>query len=106
MIAGRTDVSEDADVHIIAVHDKTMRFVRIMKFWKSLNGQFADLHRFIRFVCSVLLFFYIDALVLLIGAEINSEIDYEVTGMPRGSRDFRKSMIAKSDTESSLSPLI
>jgi membrane protein len=57
-------------------------------------------------VAVLLLFFYIDALVLLIGVEINSEIDYEVTGMPRGSRDFRKSVAAQSDTESSLSPLI
>jgi membrane protein len=36
----------------------------------------------------LLLFFYIIALVLLIGAEINSEIDYEVYGVPLGSRDF------------------
>lgn len=38
----------------------------------------------------MLLLFYLDALVLLIGAEINSEIDYEVLGVPRGSRDFRR----------------
>lgn len=36
----------------------------------------------------LLLFFYIDALVLLIGAEINSEIDFECLGVPSGSRDF------------------
>ena len=35
-----------------------------------------------------MLFFYLDALVLLIGAEINSEIDFEVLGVARGSRDF------------------
>lgn len=40
-------------------------------------------------VAILLLFFYLDALVLLIGAEINSEIDYEVLGVQRGSRDFR-----------------
>ena len=39
-------------------------------------------------VAVLLLFFYLDALVLLIGAEINSEIDFEVLGVPRGSRDF------------------
>jgi membrane protein len=33
--------------------------------------------------------FYFDALVLLVGAEINSEIDFAVLGVPRGSRDFR-----------------
>jgi hypothetical protein len=37
----------------------------------------------------LLLFFYIDAVVLLIGAEINSEIDFEALGVPRGSTDFR-----------------
>ena len=39
-------------------------------------------------VAILLLLFYIDALVLLIGAEINSEIDFEVLGVRRGSRDF------------------
>ncbi len=37
----------------------------------------------------LLLFFYIDALVLLIGAEINSEIDFHVLKIRRGTRDFR-----------------
>ncbi|WP_428938478.1 YihY/virulence factor BrkB family protein [Fontivita pretiosa] len=32
----------------------------------------------------LLLFFYIDALVLLVGAEINSEIDFAVLGIPSG----------------------
>ena len=41
-------------------------------------------------VAILLLFFYLDALVLLIGAEINSEIDFEVLKVRRGSRDFRK----------------
>lgn len=37
----------------------------------------------------VLLFmFYLDALVLLIGSEINSEIEYEVLGVTRGSNNF------------------
>jgi membrane protein len=40
-------------------------------------------------VAILLLFFYIDALVLLIGAEINSEIDFEVLKVRRGTRDFR-----------------
>jgi membrane protein len=39
-------------------------------------------------VAVLLLFFYIDAVVLLVGAEINSEIDF-VLGVPRGSFDFR-----------------
>jgi membrane protein len=36
----------------------------------------------------LLLFFYIDGLVLLIGAEINSEIDFERLGVASGSKDF------------------
>ena len=36
----------------------------------------------------LLLLFYIDALVMLIGAEINSEIDFEVLKVPRGTRNF------------------
>jgi membrane protein len=40
-------------------------------------------------VAILLLFFYIDALVLLIGAEINSEIDFEILRVKRGTRDFR-----------------
>jgi membrane protein len=39
-------------------------------------------------VAVLLLFFYLDALVIMIGAEINSEIDYEVLGVERGCRDF------------------
>lgn len=41
-------------------------------------------------VVVLLLFFYIDALVLLIGAQINSEIDFEVLKLQRGTRDFRR----------------
>ncbi len=40
-------------------------------------------------VAILLLFFYLDALVLLIGAEINAEVDFEVLRVRRGSRDFR-----------------
>jgi membrane protein len=39
-------------------------------------------------VAILLLFFYIDAVVLLVGAEINSEIDFAVLGVPEGTRDF------------------
>ncbi len=41
-------------------------------------------------VVVLLLLFYLDALVLLIGAEINSEIDFEVLGVPQGSMDLRR----------------
>ena len=39
-------------------------------------------------VAIMLLLFYLDALVLLVGAEINSEIDFEVLKVKRGTRDF------------------
>ena len=39
-------------------------------------------------VAVLLLLFYLDALVLLIGSQINSEIDFEVLKVPRGTRNF------------------
>lgn len=45
-------------------------------------------------VAILLLFFYIDAVVLLVGAEINSEMDFAL-GVPRGSTDFRKPPLAR-----------
>ena len=32
--------------------------------------------------------FYLDSVVLLVGAEINSEIDFTVLGVTAGSKDF------------------
>ena len=40
-------------------------------------------------VAILLLFFYVDALVLLVGAEINSELDFEVLQVKRGTIDLR-----------------
>jgi membrane protein len=53
-------------------------------------------------VAILMLFFYIDALVLLIGAEINSEIDFEVLNIPRGSNDFRRPLDTTSNTVTSI----
>ena len=41
-------------------------------------------------VAILLLLFYVDAVVLLIGAEINSEIDYAVLNVPRGTQNLRR----------------
>jgi membrane protein len=41
-------------------------------------------------VVILLFFFYLDALVLLVGAEINAEVDFEVLRVRRGSNDFRR----------------
>lgn len=40
-------------------------------------------------VVILLFLFYLAAIILLVGAEINSEIDYVILGTPRGSKDFR-----------------
>jgi len=53
-------------------------------------------------VAILMLFFYIDALVLLIGAEINSEIDFEVLQVSRGSTDFTKPIDTTSNTVTSI----
>jgi membrane protein len=59
-------------------------------------------------VVIMLFFFYVDALVLLIGAEINSEIDFIVLGVPRGTRDFTgkkpAAVPAAADCVSDMSP--
>jgi hypothetical protein len=53
------------------------RFVNYNKTYGTVGG-----------AAVMLLFFYIDAAVLLWGAEINSEIDFEVLKVQRGSRNF------------------
>jgi membrane protein len=52
-------------------------------------GKFNETYGTVGGVVILLTAFYFDALVLLVGAEINSEIDFAVLGVPRGSRDFR-----------------
>jgi membrane protein len=47
-------------------------------------------------VAMLLLLFYVDALVMLIGAEINSEIDFEILKIRRGSRNFLEAESGKS----------
>ncbi len=41
-------------------------------------------------VVILLFLFYLAAIILLVGAEINSEIDYVVFTVPRGTKDFRR----------------
>jgi membrane protein len=47
----------------------------------------------------LLLFFYIDALVLLVGAEINSEIDFAIAGLPKGDAPEQKLVAPLKDEE-------
>jgi membrane protein len=52
-------------------------------------GKYEQTYGTVGGVAILLLFFYVDALVLLIGAEINSELDFEVLQVRRGTRDLR-----------------
>jgi membrane protein len=59
--------------------------------FKVYFGRFASFNKTygtVGGVAALLLVFYLDAAVLLWGAEINSEIDFEVLKIPRGSRNF------------------
>jgi membrane protein len=60
-------------------------------------GRYNETYGAVGGVAILLLFFYIDAAVLLVGAEINSEIDFEVLRLPRGSRDFRRPVMDHTD---------
>jgi membrane protein len=59
--------------------------------FKVYFGRFASFNKTygtVGGVAALLLVFYLDAAVLLFGAEINSEIDFEVLKIPRGTRNF------------------
>jgi hypothetical protein len=53
-------------------------------------GKYNETYGTVGGVAILLLFFYLDAVVLLVGAEINSEIDFISLGVEPGSRDFRR----------------
>jgi membrane protein len=59
------------------------------RFYVDKFGKYNETYGTVGGVAILLILFYFDAVVLLIGAEINSEIDFEVLKVPRGSRDFR-----------------
>ena len=61
----------------------------VFRIYVENYGKYNETYGTVGGVAVLLLFFYVDALVLLVGAEINSEIDFEVLKVPRGSRDFR-----------------
>jgi len=60
-------------------------------------GKFNETYGTVGGVVILLMAFYFDALVLLLGAEINSEIDFAVLGVPRGSLDFRTACVVKGE---------
>jgi membrane protein len=59
------------------------------RYYVARFGKYEQTYGTVGGVAILLLFFYVDALVLLIGAEINSELDFEVLKVKRGTRDFR-----------------
>jgi membrane protein len=60
----------------------------VFRFYVDRYARYDQTYGAVGGVAILLLFFYIDGLVLLIGAEINSEIDFERLGVPEGSSDF------------------
>ena len=58
------------------------------RFYVERFGHYDKTYGTVGGVAVLLLFFYIDALVLLVGAEINSEIDFEVLNVQRGQADL------------------
>jgi membrane protein len=65
------------------------------KYYAIHFGRYHQTYGNVGGVAILLVLFYLDALVLLIGAEINSEIDFEVLKVKRGSRDFLTAEDAK-----------
>jgi membrane protein len=62
----------------------------LFRLYVTKYGKYNETYGTVGGVVVLLLFFYIDAVVLLVGAEINSEIDFKVLGVDRGSRDYRE----------------
>ena len=60
----------------------------IFRLYVDRFGKYNETYGAVGGVAVLLLVFYFDALALLIGAEINSEIAYERLGVPRGSQDL------------------
>jgi membrane protein len=58
------------------------------RFYVDRYGKYNETYGTVGGVAILLILFYFDAVVLLIGAEINSEIDFEILKVPRGSKDF------------------
>ncbi len=67
-----------------------MFLAAVFRFYVDKYGKYNETYGTVGGVAILLILFYLDAVVLLIGAEINSEIDFELLRVPRGSRDFTK----------------
>lgn len=70
------------------------------RFYIEKFGRYNETYGTVGGVAILLMLFYIDAAVLLMGAEINAELDFEVLKVARGSRDFRGPKRTKQPGES------
>jgi membrane protein len=68
----------------------------LFRLYVNKFGRYDQMYGTVGGVAILLLFFYIDAVVLLVGAEINSEMDFAL-GVPRGSKDFRAQPLGGGD---------
>lgn len=71
----------------------------VFRFYVDRFGKYGETYGAVGGVAILLLVFYFDAMALLVGAEINSEIDFELLGVIRGSRDFTKRIDAPATGE-------
>jgi membrane protein len=72
------------------------------RFYIEKFGKYEQTYGTVGGVAILLLFFYVDALVLLVGAVINAEIDFEVLKVKRGTRDFRPAEVVTENVTETL----
>ena len=73
-------------------------------FYVSNFGSFNKTYGALGGAIILLLFFYLTAVVLLIGAELNSVIDFEVLGVQPGERDFTRKVAAAQGSDATTAP--
>jgi membrane protein len=59
-----------------------------VRFYIAHFGSFNQTYGIVGGAVILLMVFYFDAVVLMVGAEINSEMDFELLKVPRGARDL------------------
>jgi membrane protein len=75
------------------------------RFYVDRFGKYNETYGAVGGAAVLMLIFYFDALCLLVGAEINSEIDFEILGVQRGTQDFTRRVTAtKPEAPAGVSP--
>jgi len=62
-------------------------------------GKYNETYGAVGGVAILLLLFYLDAVVLLVGAEINSEIDFAMLNLPKDVHEFPQAALGQSDLD-------